>query len=945
MKPACFFKIIGVAFCSVKAILSPAMNHKLFLILFLVVCNTHLLAQQKRQVQGTVTDTTHSPLNSVMLKLYTTGGKDTLNTFSRANGSFIFSDVASSKFVVIVSSMGYETYVGNYNFTESTMNIRLDEITMLPYAKILEEVVIHNSPPVVIKTDTIEYNAESFKIKSDAYVEDLLTKLPGLQVYKNGLITAQGKQVTKIKVNGKDFFGGDIKTATHELPSNLIDKVQVIDDYGDVAAVSGIKNGEPDKVINLQLKKDKSQGIFGKAEAGYGSSDSYKAALSSNYFNDKSQFSIIGRSNNINNGFVITSSNKANSLPGGMSSGSAIFAGIQTNSTPGLQQLGSGVPQGITTSHSVATNFQSDFGEKNSLYGSYNFGQRNTYGFREMVHQIFYPTTNYINNQHYEYNNHGYSHQAYLNLELSPDSFSHIKISPSFYYNTNRNSNATDFNYFKDTSFKTTEGYIRDTTRSSTPNFGVDILYNRQFRKRGRNLSVRLNLNTSGTDAKSNRPGFTRTFETLGSYYNDVYQNQLINQDNKNYNYSFYLAYTEPLAKSNYIDLTYFHNFSKSSNDHKTFQHNPVAGIDSLLSALSNQFTSRFINDRVGLNFRAMKKKYNYTLGLSILPVSVENYLNEKDTAYKPNHSVNISPLARFTSTFSRTKSLSIAYNGNNRRPSYMQLQPVRDISNPQYQKEGNPDLKPEFFHNVSLSFNSFNLLSGSTFFTGLNLNTVQHKIVNNTILLGTNGAQLTRPENISGGYSVSGFYTFAKPYQLNKYVFSLNGSVNYNHDPILVNNKKAVNTNWFISQELVFAYTNKWMELSSGVNYGLSTSQNILNQPTGINLITWVLSQDMRMDLPGKLVLKYNIEYIINNGLTASFQKNNILMNSIIEKKILKKRPVYLSISGYNIFNQNSSFSRQFSANSFMDIRSLQLNRYFLITFNYRWNKFHGKQ
>jgi hypothetical protein len=902
-----------------------------------------LLAQQKRQVQGTVTDTTQSPLNSVTLKLYISGTKDTLITFSRANGSFTFSGVASSKFIVIVSSMGYETYVGNYNFTESTMNIRLEEITMLPYAKILEEVVIHNSPPVVIKTDTIEYNAESFKIKSDAYVEDLLKKLPGLQVNKSGVITAQGKQVTKIKVNGKDFFGGDIKTATQELPSNLIDKVQVIDDYGDVAAVSGIKNGEPDKVINLQLKKDKSQGIFGKAEAGYGTSNSYKASLSTNFFTDNSQFSIVGRSNNINNGFL-TNSNKGNALSGGMSTGGITSAGIQTNSSAGLQQPGSNVPQGITTSHSLATNFRSDFGEKNSFYGSYNFGRRNTHGFRDIVNQIFYPTTNYINNQHYEYNRNGYSHQAYLNLELFPDSFSYFKISPSFYYNNNRNSSVTGFNYFKDITFKTTEGYIRDTTRSSTPDFGVDILYNLWFRKQGRNLSVSLNLKTSNTDSKNNRPGFTRTFETLGGY-NDVYQNQLINQDNKNYNYSFYLAYTEPLAKSNYIDLTYFHNFSKSSNDHKTFQHNTVAGIDSLLSALSNQFTSRYMNDRIGLNIRSMKKKYNYTIGMSILPVSVENYLKEKDTAYKPNHSVNISPLARFTSTFSRTKSLSITYNGNNRRLSYMQLQPVRDISNPQYQKEGNPDLKPEFFHNVNLSFNSFNLLSGGTFFTGLNLNTVQDKIVNNTILLGTNGAQLTRPENISGGYSVSGFYTFTKPCQLHKYVFSLNGSVNYNHDPILVNNKKAANTNWFISQELIFAYTNQWMELSSGVNYGLSTSQNILNQPTSINFTTWVVSQDMRIDLPGKLVIKYNIEYIINNGLTASLQKNTILMNSIIEKKILKKRPVYLSISGYNIFNQNSSFSRQFSANSFIDIRSLQLNRYFLITFNYRLNKFHGKQ
>ncbi|MBC7382718.1 MAG: TonB-dependent receptor [Bacteroidia bacterium] len=919
------------------------MNHKIFLILYLLIFNNCLLAQQGRLVQGTITDTNHHALSEVTIKLYINGTKDTLNTLSEENGSFKFSQVATSKFVVVVSSIRYETYTGNYNFAESAMNIRLEEITLVPFVKILQEVFITYSPPVVIKTDTIEYKADSFKVKQDAFVEDLLKKLPGIQVNKNGVITAQGKQVNKIKINGKDFFGGNIKAATQELPSNIIDKVQVIDDYGDIAAVSGIKDGEPNKVINLQLKKDKSHGTLGKAEAGYGSSKTYKASLSTNFFNDNSQFSVIGKSNNINNGFV-TNSNKANFLPGGMSSGSAMSFGAQTNSSAGLQQSGSGVPQGITTSHALGTNFRMDFGKNNSFYGSYDYGNRNTYGFREMIHQIFYPLGSYINNQRYEFNNTGNSHQAYLNLEIYPDSFSYVKVSPSFYYNNNRNSNATDFDYFKDTFIKTTEGYVHDTTTSRTPVLGVDILYNRWFKKPGRNLSVTLNLNSSITDRKSFSPSFTRIFEPQG-VSNEVYQNQLINQDNKDYNYNFYLAYSEPLAKNKFIDLTYFHNLSKSSNERKTFQHNPITKNDSLLSALSNVFTSRYTNDRLGLNFRTVKKNYNYSFGMSILPVSVKNYLNEKDVAYKPNNSVNISPLARFTSTFSKTESISITYNGNAKRPSSLQLQPIKDISNPQFQIEGNPDLKPEFFHNVNLSFNSFKLLSGRTLFTGLNLRTVQNKIIDNLILLDNNGTQLRKPENISGGYSISGFYTITKPFQLNKYVFSLNGSVNYNQDPILVNNKKAINTNWFISQELLFTYNNKWIEMSAGADYSLSTSRNILNQPTQIKFTSWVLSHDMRMDLPGKLVVKYNIEYVINNGLTTSLQKNIILMNSVIEKKILKNSPVYLSISGYNIFNQNSFFTRQFSANSFTDTRSLQLNRYFLITFNYRWNKFHGNK
>ncbi|MBC7688517.1 MAG: outer membrane beta-barrel protein [Aquabacterium sp.] len=923
------------------------MNLKLFFILFLLIFSTSLSAQHERVVSGQITDTSNIAIPNATIKFCVKGAKDSIGTISEANGSFRFSGVLSSKFTLSITCMGYETYVRSYHLADSTMNIRIEEISLLPLVKILEEVVITHSPSVLIKTDTIEFKADSFAVKRDAFVEDLLKKLPGVQVDRNGVVRAQGKQVTKIKVNGKDFFGGDIKAATQELPSYLIDKVQVIDDYGDAAAVSGIKTGEPNKVINLQLKKENSTGIFGRAEAGYGTSNSYKAALSTNSFTEKSQFSIIGRSNNINGGLPITG-NKTNSLGGMASTGSSVSAGVQingsnssTNNLAGSPQLNSSVPQGITTSHSVGTNFRSDFGKKNSFYGSYNFGRHSTYGSSEIVHQIFYPTTTYTNHQHFNYTNEATSHQSYLNLELYPTALSYIKISPSFYYGNTRNSKVTYFDYFKDTITKTTEGYIRDSSTTSIPDFGVDVLFNQGFSKGGRNLSVSLNMNTSNTHSLNVKPGFTRTFETPGGY-DDRYQNQLINQDNKSYNYSFYLTYTEPLAKNKFIDLTYFHDFSNSSNYRKAFQHNPT-GIDSLLSDLSNQFTSSSVNDKVAVDFRTSKKKYNYSLGLSILPMSIKNYLNEKGTAYDPIHTLNFAPRARLGATLSGTKSIGIVYNGNSRRPSYIQFQPIRDVSNPQYQNEGNPDLKSEFIHNVNLSYNTFNLHTSSTFFTGLNLRIVKQKIITNTIMLDTNGAQLSRPENINGSYSLSSFYTFTKPYDLNKYVFSLNGSINYNHDPILVNSAKTNNTNWFVSQELLFTYNNKWIESSVGVNYGLTAPQSLISKQNNLNFSTWLLSHDMRMDVPGKLALKYYVEYIINNALTASREKNIILVNLSLEKKLSKKRPFYLSIAGYNIFNQNSFFSRQFFANSVVDVRSLQLNRYFLIVLNYRWNKFHG--
>ena len=916
------------------------MRCRSFLILPFFLFGIHLSAQQHKQVYGVVNDSAHNPIQKATLKLYSKESKDTLAIISRPDGSFKFSTVIHSHFSIEVSCTGYENFIAHYSFIESSTSIRLNTIILLPYSKVLDEVVIRNAPSVTIKTDTIEYKADSFKVRPDAYVEDLLKKLPGISVAKDGTITAQGKQVSKIKVNGKDFFGGNTKTATQELLSNVVDKVQVIDDYGDLAAITGIKNGDADKVINLQLKKDKNKGIFGRAETGYGSSDSYSASLSSNHFNKETEFSFIAKSNNINNG-IQANNIKANAgmIPfTNLTASASGSSGNSINST-GPQQIAGNAPQGLNTTHSMGTNFRFDFGHRSSIYGSYSFAKGNSYGFSEIVRQLSYPASVYFNHQHNDFESTVYSHQAYLNFEMYFDSFTYVKISPNVFYSNSKSNRSSFFDYMN-TGIKTSEGYLLDTTNSYVPNVGVDILFNKQFKKAGRNLSIRVGQSTYSINTKSIKPGLTRIFDTQGSN-NNLFQNQVIDLNGNSKSLSLDVSYSEPLSKANSIDFTFSHSFYKSLNGYKTFEHDAVSGNDSLLASLSNQFISNYTNDRVGIYIRSVKRRFNYNLGIAILPETAYNHTGEKSSNHKPSHVINIAPVARLTKSFAATKSISLGYSGNSRRPNYFQLQPVRDISNIQYQQEGNPNLKSSFFHNLNLSYNSFNLLKGRTFFSGLAINTAHNKIVNNTILLGSSGAQLNKFENLNGGYNVSGFYNFTKSYDLNKFVFNFSGWASYNRDPVLVNSQKVINTRWFISQNASFTFTNKWLEAVTGVNYGFSGSRSILNQLKGINVNTWTASQDVRMDLPGNLVLKYSFEYIINNGTIADGLNQFVLLNSTIEKKILKKRPLFLSVAGVNLLNQNSSFSKQFSENTYTEIRSLQLNRYILFSLIYRWNKF----
>lgn len=258
----------------------------LLTLLLVLFSGSLLMAQGTRNVSGKVLDTAGVALNKASVSLFYETPGDTLRTLTNSQGEFRFSAVKSRPFTLRVSFQGFTT--DERKVTDEALEIQAGTFKLTPSYRSLQEIVI-STPPIVIKEDTVEFKADSFKVKPNAMVEDLLKKLPGVAVDKDGNITAQGKTVTRVKVNGKDFFQGDAKTATRELSADMIDKVQIVDDYGDQANMSGIKDGEPEKVINLQLKKDKNKGVFGRLTAGAGTDQRYQVNGNVNYFNNNKQ--------------------------------------------------------------------------------------------------------------------------------------------------------------------------------------------------------------------------------------------------------------------------------------------------------------------------------------------------------------------------------------------------------------------------------------------------------------------------------------------------------------------------------------------------------------------------------------------------------------------------------------------------------------------------------
>lgn len=904
------------------------------------------------QVKGTLIDSaTLKPIENAVIGLVVKSAPaDTSYTFTNDKGQFRFEDVPRSNFSIIIRHLGYWPIAKFVAVNKAEKTIDVGSFVMAQDAKLLAEVTVE-APAIVVKEDTIEYNASSFKTKEGAVVEDLIKKMPGIQVDKNGNVTAQGKAVSRVKVNGKDFFGGDVKTATKELPANIVDKIQIIDDYGDQATVSGIKDGDPDKVMNIQIKKDKNKGLFGRVTAGYGTYDRYQASFNGNYFNNDMQISVLGNSNNTNTSLFNFSGGGNRGATSIMRSGMAVMSnmgGMGAMSNYDASAFSGSSNNGISTTNSFGFNYRDQWSKRISVYGSYSYNHKNTSQLQSTSSQNFFDTSSFVNNQDINNLTKGNSHRFTFNMEYQVDSFNYLKISPSIHFSGSNGNNFNAFDYKKFDSTKTTDGSNRNINSSQAPNFAINLLYNHKFRKRGRNFSASISLGTSNNNSDQDITNLSYQYVPPFVGPRNIFQ--YIDQENSNHNYGVRFTYSEPLNKYQSIDLTYSHNLNYSRNNRNTYNVDSATQAKTLNSILSNDYENEFYNNRIGLSLRTTKKKYNYTIGLSLQPVNLQGNSITKDSAYKTIKRANVFPIARFAYHFNRTKTFNLSYNGNATQPSFSQLQPVPDQSNQQNITLGNPNLKPSMNHNLNFSYNNFNIISGKILFTNLTFSTIKNQIVYNNINQGA-GRQLSIPQNVNGYYNLLGFYVYSRPYKNRKYVVSVRGSANYNHNINLIDSIRNIGQNWVISQGFNFEYNYKEiLELAAGVTYSLNDVH--YKNKTSVALSTlknsssnaWTFSSNMNLNITKTLVLKYDVDYTINTGLASNVSKNQVIMNCSLEQQLFKKKNGILKLEAFDLFKQNSNINRSVTANQIIDSRTNQLTRYFIATFTYRIQRFAGK-
>ncbi|MDN3547025.1 TonB-dependent receptor [Mucilaginibacter aquaedulcis] len=910
------------------------MTQRVLLIFFLCLFFIgRTMAQQGRQVIGSVTDTTGT-VPGINVKL--TSDKDSISVATGTTGMFSFPAVLSKTFKITVSGIGYQTLVRRYVMDDATGPIKLDPIKVKVQTNFLKTVkVVAEANPITIKEDTVEYKASSYKVREGSPVEDLLKKLPGVSVDNNGNVTAHGKQVTKVRVNGKDYFTGDVQTATQNLPADIVENIQVIDDYGDQANLTGIKTGDPDKILNITIQKGKSRGNFGQGSVGVGNDDRYQARLSANSFLDARQIAVIGTLNNTN----------TNSFNLGGSGGGGGRAGRGGGGGSGGSQISTA--NGITTNRSIGTNYRDDWSKKMTVYGSYSFADKDKDQSTITQQQNQFQSGTLINNDNSDDKNHGINHRFDFNMEYKIDTSNYLKINPSFSYGISNDVSTDVFSNMRNSSVVTgNELALTDATSQSG---NLNVLYNHKFHKKGRNFSMNAVFGVSKSDQGLNDQYTTKQDTVTTQLF------QQINSNNNSQRVSVHLSYMEPIGKSTYLEGNYNYSYTNTDNNRYNYRVDPITGKQTYVDSLSTIYNSQFITNRFGINLRGIGAKYNYTIGMAVQPST----LNGEAHAQRFNtNTFNYIPTARFIYNFSRNHSFTINYSGSNSQPSFTQLQLQPDYSNPQNRVYGNPDLKPSFTNNINLRYNQFDIESGNSLFTNLSFSETQNAIVTNTSpVYNANAAghststkdstiQETHYLNTNGLYNVSGNYAFSKPFANRKFTITASGSAGYSNNVSYIEDQRNTGKNWVLSQGLKLRTDiDSVMDTEISGNYSINTTRYSLPSSLNTDASTWTLGIDGRNYFFYSWVLGYNLTQTINHGFSSTVKANPTLLSTYLEYQFLAKHIASLRFQAFDLFDENKGVSRTVSGNQIIDTRTNRLGRYFMLSFSLRLQKFKGSR
>lgn len=920
------------------------MGRVFFFVMLLFAALTIRAQQAAVRLYGYVYDRQfQEPLPGAHVLLQDSVGQTLQNTVTQTNGSYVLPQVPAGKFRIKVTYMGLQTQFYQMNLTGRQGQVRVADIFMEEQSvQMKETVVTAQIPEITVSEDTVTYHAGSYAVTEGAMVEELLKKLPGVEIDDNGKIVVNGKEVSQILVDGKEFFGKGTKMTLENLPADIIEKIKVYDKQSDEARITGVDDGNEKTVIDLSVKKERKKGWFGQVSAGAGTRGRYSGKMNANRFTEERKLTFLGNAGNRNQG------------------------GQTENQTGGF-------------------NYVLDK-ETLEASGNVRVTHRSSDQYREVYSESFEneraPYSQRVQSNLSGNWNVGTDHK----LEWRPDTMTTILFRPSFRMDRQTASSFSESASFSDDPFAV-EGITRpleqldrledslgvnhQLNRSGNEgtswNGNLSLQFNRRLQKPGRNVGFSVN---GGIQASRNDRDHYSQIDyyqlTAADGADSVYRKvQFYDQEVRRYQWGFSLSYNEPLTKRVHLQGTYRLSMSDQSNEREALSllgpeldelgfteqnytgSRPHARPD---TAQCQTTANRYLHQDIRVQVRVNQQKYFLTAGFSLQPQhSVTDYTKGTNEHHISRSVFNYAPTANFRYRFSKQEQLKFTYQGSSRQPDILSLVPdTLDNANPLNIRLGNSGLKPSFTHKLTFSYNKYIRELQRSYALNLNYQVTQNGIAQRVEYNEQTGGRTTRPENINGNWNASAHFNWNTSFPDKRFCINSNTGMNYSRIQGYVYKDKETRANSTrsgqLQEQLRGSFRNDWLDcgLSGTVRYNHSRNTLGTNER---DIFQMIYGMDVQVKLPWGMKITTDLKENSRRGYSdASMNTDEWVWNMQIAQSFLKRKAATVSLQVFDILNQSSDVSRQITSSGIRDVRTERINRYVLLNFIYRINRFGGK-
>ena len=957
------------------------MKKFLFFVLLIGISSAVAFAQTKGRVtvSGTVIDKEdNSPVMQATVQLLSLPDS-TMATGNVTNNNGRFSlEARPGKYVLKVSFVGYTPYMKEMQLTSSKATVNVGKIALGTDAVMLSEAVVTaEAPPVTVSGDTLGYNASAYRTSEGAALEELVRKIPGAEVDDDGNVKLNGKSISKLLVDGKEFFGGDVKTGLQNLPADMVEKISAYDRQSDNARITGIDDGEEEAVLDLTVKKGMNQGWIGNMDAGIGDGKSedgsdtpyrYTANVNINRFashgDNSSQFTLIGRANNVND----------------------------------MRFGGGGGPRwrrnnGLTASKEFGLNYAME-NEK------FEFGISARYNYRDndavSVSQVenFLPTGNSsFSNSNGWNRNKNQNMNANMRLEWRPDSMTTLFMrgnmswgdsdgrsnSLSATFNSDPYAVVADPNNYLDFDSESNEeldairvnaSKVGSLSESKSLSANGNVQLTRKLNNEGRNITLRLIGSYGDSESERYSNNLTRYYtavDGIPTFSEDTIRRYITTPTN-NYNLGAEVSYSEPLADKVYLQFSYRFQYGYSESDNSTYDllNSIYKNNQFVLGTLPNDFSNSWLdpeqskyaeyqnfNHDARVMLRINKKTWRLSAGVAFRPqqtkLSYQKGAADIDTT---RNVFNFSPEVDFRYQPQRQTQLRFSYRGRSSSPSMENLLPITDDSNPLNIRTGNPGLKPSFSHNLELRYNTFNMDAQRGVFSHVSGSFTQNSISNIREYNEKTGGWTSKPENINGNWNVFGMFGMNTALKANpKFTFDTFTSASYANNvgyltmAGMKEAQKNTTTNLSLGERLGGRYRNDWLEIGLNGSINYSFEKDKLNPENNQEPYTFSYGGNVQIYAPWGTTISTNITNQARRGYSDSnMNRNELIWNAQVAQSFLKGS-LTLSLEWNDILREQSNITRSLTSTGRSVYTYNGVNSYGMVRVIYRFNIFGSKE